>query len=71
MGLEQEMSFVKPPVVVALRTNTRILLETHRGFGSKALLSDASFFFFFAFVFILFYYFLFFYFFIVVGFVIH
>ena len=70
MGLEQKMSFVKPPVVAALRTNTRILLETCRGFGSKALLSDASFFFF-AFVFILFYYFLFFYFFIVVGFVIH
>lgn len=43
MGLEQEMSFVKPPVIVALRTTMRILLETRRGFGSKALLSDASF----------------------------
>ena len=63
MGLEQEMSFVKPPVVVALRSNTRILLETHRGFGSKALLSDASFFFFFLrlflFYFIIFYFFIF------------
>lgn len=35
MGLGQEMSFVRPPVVVALWTTTRILLETHRGFGSK------------------------------------
>lgn len=35
MGLEQEMRFVKPPVVVALRTTMRILLETRRGFGAK------------------------------------
>lgn len=43
MGLGQEMSFVRPPVVVALWTTMKILLETHRGFGSKALVSDASF----------------------------